>query len=153
MNAVFSQAFVAPEPRKLPQMPCLPPFYHYMSPQMLSPQTVAASTPSLVARSLTSTPSSSAIAEDDVYRAEYSHTDTLGVADSPSFTFSFDTDENSKPWCTGKTLLPHSSHAVATSSRYLTGSTTIGWSRSLGSLMEKGCLLAMYCVTCFRTGN
>lgn len=114
MNDVFSQAFMAHEPHKLAQMPSPPHFYQLAPPPMLSPQTIAASTPSLVARSLTSTPSTSAV-EDEIYRTDSSRSHAQDSAAFHSFKpFHFDTEDSSQPWYTGKTLLAHAHHAIAT---------------------------------------
>lgn len=98
----------------------MPPFCHPAQPppQMLSPQTVAASTPSLVARSLTSTPSSSDIADDEIYSTDCARGDVQEQGACHAFdSFHFDTDDCSQPWSTGRSLLPHVESAVASSSR------------------------------------
>jgi hypothetical protein len=87
------------------------------APRMLSPpSSVTASTPSLVARSLTCSPSASTSTTPDersdvLYRAGGERVDDSPDPDDPAFCpFSFDTDDHSEPWFTGKTLLSYAHH-------------------------------------------
>ena len=103
---VYSPHLLVTEHNKQEHMPNMPTYRPAPPAQMLSPpSSVAVTTPSLVARSLTSSPSSSAIPDEpeEFYRTEgrsdQSHDPSIA-------SHAFDTDDDSTPWFTGRTLLP-----------------------------------------------
>lgn len=100
-----------------PSCPYNPSSFYAMAPPMGSPSmSLAASTPSLVPRSLTSTPSSTLVSEDEAYRTGGALEDTLNAATLGLESYIFDTEDNaSLPWYTGKTLIP-CLHSFASSS-------------------------------------
>ncbi|KAI0088604.1 hypothetical protein BDY19DRAFT_948542 [Irpex rosettiformis] len=77
------------------------------TPMLSPPSSVAVSTPSLVARSLTSSPSSSTILDEpeEFYRTEGRADDAHDLCRQHLDSYTFDTEDT--PWFTGRTLLPY----------------------------------------------
>ncbi|KAI0699206.1 hypothetical protein BC835DRAFT_1304542 [Cytidiella melzeri] len=107
---VYSRQMLAPKAHDLKsRVPDVQMLEHQVTPQILSPQSsVAASTPSLVARSLTSSPSTSTSPEEsyDVYATDGRVVESRGLGDLDSSAFSFTTEDWNDPLFTGRTLLP-----------------------------------------------
>lgn len=111
MNVYTHQLFVNEPHNMKHEYSNTVPVYQTPPSQMLSPRSsVAVSTPSLVARSLTSSPSSSAIPDEpeELYRTTEGRADDSHELDS----YAFDTEDDGTPWYTGKNLLLRSAAQI-----------------------------------------